>query len=175
MWHGFSWKYYSMSFPAKNRREFGSNPHQFHVFYPGFIRFPCWNMTWISDKFKSWWDFHRIWSHFRTKPNCRQKVMRKSVSHFLQGLLVFASLGNYSKNPIFMKFLHFFRLNWLVNKIIEWQKVKSSFISYNIKSSHLKISDLIVNLWQVISQTHHEIIYACPFSATASISYLVCT
>ena len=27
----------------------------------------------------------RIWSHFRTKPNCHQKDMRKSLSHFLQG------------------------------------------------------------------------------------------
>ena len=27
----------------------------------------------------------RIWSHFRTKPNCRQKDMRKSLSHFLEG------------------------------------------------------------------------------------------
>ena len=29
------------------------------------------------------WDFHRIWCHFR--PNCRQKDMKKSASHFLQG------------------------------------------------------------------------------------------
>ena len=30
----------------------------------------------------------RIWSHFRTKPNCRQRDMRKyKVSHFLQGQL----------------------------------------------------------------------------------------
>ena len=28
----------------------------------------------------------RIWSHFRTKPNCHQYGMRKSVSHFLQGM-----------------------------------------------------------------------------------------
>ena len=28
----------------------------------------------------------RIWTHFRTKPNCRGKDMRKyKVSHFLQG------------------------------------------------------------------------------------------
>ena len=26
---------------------------------------------------RNWWDFHWIWSHFRTKPNCRQKDMRK--------------------------------------------------------------------------------------------------
>ena len=34
---------------------------------------------------RKWWDFHRIWSHFRTKPNCRGKDMRKSLTHFLQG------------------------------------------------------------------------------------------
>ena len=27
----------------------------------------------------------RIWSHFRTRPNCRGKDVRKSLSHFLQG------------------------------------------------------------------------------------------
>ena len=26
----------------------------FHVIYPGMICFPCSNMTWILDKFKSW-------------------------------------------------------------------------------------------------------------------------
>ena len=31
---------------------------------------------------RKWWDFHRIWSRFRIKPNYRQKHMRKSVSHF---------------------------------------------------------------------------------------------
>ena len=35
---------------------------------------------------RKWWDFHRILSHFRTKPNCRSKDMRKSVSHFFQGI-----------------------------------------------------------------------------------------
>jgi len=33
---------------------------------------------------KLWWEFHRIWSHFW--PNCREKDMRKSLSHFLQGI-----------------------------------------------------------------------------------------
>ena len=32
---------------------------------------------------RKWWDFHRICDHFW--PNCRQKDMRKNVSHFLQG------------------------------------------------------------------------------------------
>jgi len=41
-----------------------------------FMEFP-WHLS------RKWWDFHRIWSHFR--PNCRQKDRRKSMSHFLQG------------------------------------------------------------------------------------------
>ena len=47
-----------MEIHVTNWRLFGPNPHQipwvFHVLYPGFICFPCWNMTWILDKFKSW-------------------------------------------------------------------------------------------------------------------------
>ena len=84
--------------------QFGPNPHkipwQFHVIYPCFIYFPCWNMTWILGRvyvmefpwhlLRKWWDFHRIWSHFWTRPNCRGKDMRKSLSQFLQG-----SLTNY--------------------------------------------------------------------------------
>ena len=35
---------------------------------------------------RKWWDFHRAWTHFRTKPNCRGKDMRKSMSHFLQSM-----------------------------------------------------------------------------------------
>ena len=31
----------------------------------------------------------RLWSHFRTKPNCRQYGMGKPLSHFLQGLWKF--------------------------------------------------------------------------------------
>ena len=53
----------SMPFHTTNRRQFGQNPHripwQFHVIYSGFICFPCWIMTWILDKFKSW-NFHGI-------------------------------------------------------------------------------------------------------------------
>ena len=94
----------SMPFPITNRHKSqpsGPNPHQipwlFHVIYPGFICFSCRNMTWILDKFKvqvmefpwhlprKWWDLHQIWCHFRTKPNCRQRDMKKSPSHFLQG------------------------------------------------------------------------------------------
>ena len=41
------------------------------------IQFP-WHLP------RKWWAFHRIWCHFR--PNCRQKDMGKSVSHFLQGI-----------------------------------------------------------------------------------------
>ena len=32
---------------------------RFDVIYPGLICFPCWNMTWILGKFKSW-NFHGI-------------------------------------------------------------------------------------------------------------------
>ena len=32
---------------------------------------------------RQWWDFHRIWFDFQA--NCREKDMRKSVSHFLTG------------------------------------------------------------------------------------------
>ena len=32
---------------------------KFHVIHPGFICCPCWNMTWVLDKFKSW-NFHDI-------------------------------------------------------------------------------------------------------------------
>ena len=37
---------------------------------------------------RKWWDFHRIWSHSR--PDCRQKDMRKSLSHFLRGTYYFS-------------------------------------------------------------------------------------
>jgi len=40
-------------------------------------------MEFPQDLLRKWWDFHPIWSHFR--PNCRQKDMRKSQSHFLHG------------------------------------------------------------------------------------------
>ena len=40
-------------------------------------------MGFIWHLLRKWWDFHWIRSHFR--PNCNQKDMRKSMSHFLQG------------------------------------------------------------------------------------------
>ena len=123
-WHGFwtrTLQYINLHTPCKkcgldshlnfvpfhitNRRQFGwfRNWHQipwlFHVIHPGFIRFPCKNMTWIMDygqiqvmEFpwhlpRKWWDFHRISSHFR--PNYHQKDMRKSVSHFLLGIYTY--------------------------------------------------------------------------------------
>ena len=99
MWHGFSWKFHVLSFHKSTA--VCPNPHQipwpFNVIYPGFICFACSNMTWIFCKFKmkfpwylrrKWWDFHRIWSHFRNQPNCCQKDMRKSMSHVLQGYTV---------------------------------------------------------------------------------------
>ena len=95
MWHGFSWKFHIISFhrwtvvwstltpnsmtipcylcrfdlfsPQKHDMDFG----QAHV-----MESP-WHLL------RKWRDFHRIWSHFR--PNCRQKDMRKSLSHFWQG------------------------------------------------------------------------------------------
>ena len=44
-------------------------PWLFHVIYPGFICFLCWNMTWILDMFKSWnvhdpWHLLRKWWNF---------------------------------------------------------------------------------------------------------------
>ena len=35
-----------------------------------------------------------IWSHSRTKPNCRQKELRKFVSHFLQGITLIKLVFN---------------------------------------------------------------------------------
>ena len=59
MWQGFTWK-----FNITNRWQFGPNWHQipwlFHIIYAGFICFPCSNLTWILDKFKSW-NFHGIY------------------------------------------------------------------------------------------------------------------
>ena len=34
----------------------------------------------------------RIWSHFGTKPSCRQKDKRKSPSHFVQGILLLLNI-----------------------------------------------------------------------------------
>ena len=31
---------------------------------------------------RKWWDFHRIWSHFRTKPNSRQKTWENPCHSF---------------------------------------------------------------------------------------------
>ena len=93
-----------MSFLVTNRREFGPNPHQipwrFHVIYPGFLFLPMlehdMDFGWVQVmEFpwhlpRKWWDFHWILYHFRNKPNCRQKDLRKyKVSHFLQGQFVF--------------------------------------------------------------------------------------
>ena len=68
---------------------------KFHVIYPGFICFPCWNMTWILDKFKSW-NFHGICSENdgnsigfgdtfdQSIPSRRHE---NTMSHFLHGYL----------------------------------------------------------------------------------------
>ena len=70
-------------------RIWGQIPWGFHVIYPGFISFPCSNMTWILDKFKSG-NFHDIsWENDGIcvvfLPNCLQKDMNTFVSHFRQG------------------------------------------------------------------------------------------
>lgn len=90
----------SISFHITNRRQFGRNRHLFpwrvHVIYPAIICSPCRHMTWILNKGKSWYfsgtcyetmGFSvRIW--FNLRPSCRQKDMRKSLSHFSQGYII---------------------------------------------------------------------------------------
>ena len=57
------------------------------------VRAQTWHGSWTSSSHgismafaKKMMGFPvRIWSHFRTRPNCRQSDMRKSVSHFLHG------------------------------------------------------------------------------------------
>ena len=87
MWRGFSWKFRVISHHNSTWWQFGPNPHRipWHLY-----RFYLWPMLEhdIMDfvqvqvmKFpwhllRKWWDFHRISSHFRTKPNCSQKDMR---------------------------------------------------------------------------------------------------
>ena len=36
------------------------------------MEFPC-------HLLRKWWDFHRIWSHLRTKPNCRRSKRHEKV------------------------------------------------------------------------------------------------
>ena len=60
-WRGFSRKFHVISF----HKLIGVGPNwhlipwPFHVMYPGFICCPCWDMTWILVKFRSW-NFHGI-------------------------------------------------------------------------------------------------------------------
>ena len=67
MRHGFSWKFHVISHRHKSKVVCHQNWHKiqwlFHVIYPGFTCSPCWNMTWILDKAKSW-NFHGISSGF---------------------------------------------------------------------------------------------------------------
>ena len=88
MWRGFSWKFHvisrhkstpnSMTIPCHLSRFylFSMLEHDTDFGQVQVMEFP-WHLL------RKWWDFHWIWSHFW--PNCRQKDMRKSVSHFLQG------------------------------------------------------------------------------------------
>ena len=89
---------------TNRRSKFGPNPHQipspYHVIYPVLLVFHAgtWHGFWTSSGHgismafaKKMMGFPvRFWSHSRTKPNCRQKDMRKSVSHFLQGPHLYA-------------------------------------------------------------------------------------
>ena len=132
MLHGFSWKFHVISRHNSTWWRFGPNWHQipwlFPVIHSDFTCCPCWNMTWILDKFKSWyllrkcWDFHRIWSHFRTKPNCRQKVIRKPVSHFLQGSI--------ERTRIYLEVLDLRLLEYLILR--ERERVWKKRIEYRV-------------------------------------------
>ena len=111
MWRGFSWKFH-MSFHFPNRRQFGPNWHQipwlFHLFRFYVFRAGTWHGVWTSSSHgismafaKRMMGFPvRIWSHFRTKPNCLQKDIRKCLSHFLQGIQRSKELFSI-QNPIF--------------------------------------------------------------------------
>ena len=98
MWHGFSRKFHvtscdkstaawskstpnSMTIPCHLSRYylFSMLEHDMDFGRQGQVMEFPWHLP------RKWWDFRRIWPHFGTKPNCRQKDMRKSMSHFLQG------------------------------------------------------------------------------------------
>ena len=78
---------------------------------------------------RKWWDFHRIWSHFR--PNARQKDMRKyKVSHFLQGYTVstFYIFSNTSTKYYFS--IHTLNLNIISNCMHNDESIKMSKYSH---------------------------------------------
>ena len=56
---------FHLIFMLKRDMDFG----QVHV-----MEFP-WHLL------RKWWDFHRIWSHFRTKPNCHQRHEKHPEFH----------------------------------------------------------------------------------------------
>jgi len=56
----------------------------------------------------------RIWSHFRIKPNCRQKDLRKyKVSHFLQGYF-FYYYFNYLHQSLFTNRFVFNKVEYII-------------------------------------------------------------
>jgi len=101
----------SISFHVANQRQFGPNWHQIPMTIPCHLsRFYFLSMLKHIIDFgqvqvmellwhllRKWWDSHRIWSHFG--PNCREKYMIKSMSHFLQGFLYFLNSQHIGFDP----------------------------------------------------------------------------
>ena len=91
MWCGFSWKFHVMpchkstAFWSKSTPNSMTIPYHLSKFYlfsmqkhdTDFTEGQVMEFPW--HLLRKWWDFHRIWSHFR--PNCRQEDTRKSMSH----------------------------------------------------------------------------------------------
>ena len=100
MWHGFSWKFHVIlcmsqmttvsSKLTPNSMIIPCHLSRFYLFYMldhdmDFGQFQVMEFLW--HLLRKWWNFNLIWCHFQ--PNCRQKDVRKSVLHFLRGLLIF--------------------------------------------------------------------------------------
>ena len=88
-WHVFSWKFYVISCHKSTAVWSKSTPNSMSIACH-LSRFDLLSMREHDMDFeqgqvmefpwhflRKWWDFHRSWSHFRTKPNCHQKDMRK--------------------------------------------------------------------------------------------------
>ena len=97
MWRGFSWKFHVTPISRHNSTWwwFGLSWHQTPCHLSRFYLFSMLEhdmdfgqgqvMEFPWHLLRTWRDFHRIWSHFRTKPNWCQKDIRKPISHFWQG------------------------------------------------------------------------------------------
>ena len=139
MGHGFSWKCYSMSFLhflISNRRPVWSKltlnsltiPSHLYRFYLFFMlehdknfgqgqvmEFP-WHLP------RKWWYFHQILSHFRTKPNSRQKDMNNPVSHFVQGCYVNVCIYITFFIPYYYPFFYILHsMNWISRVLYPWE------------------------------------------------------